>query len=900
MKDLVRVQEVQGSKRRTMPYYFMYSILFIVLAGLIYSVFAKNNKSFVYTLYGDGHICFNSFVYYGRWLRHIGMTLLQEHRLAIPMWDMSVGYGSDIVTTFNWMTIGDPLNILSAFVSADSAEYLYDFLAIFRIYLAGLTFSVFGLYQRRDRTAVLCGSLIYAFCGFSLFAGVRDVYFMSPMVYLPLLLLGVDKVFKKEKPYVLVVTAALAGITNFYFFYMLSVWVFIYGIYRYFMLFGKDGLNFRQIAGWLLKCICYYLIGVAVAAFMLFPRIMKLFDSERFAHQDYIPILYSFDYYRKIFIRFITTESTDYWTHLGYTPLGLIAVFVLWIRKDRKYLPYKIAFVMCVLFMMIPAVGSLMNAGSYVTNRWIWAFSMLVAYIFVVIYPELFQLSVKEKLYLILLCCGYSLLCLIGAETKTFQMAVMNAILLMGLLLLLAGDYMESHPGVWKSLVLFSVFAGIAANGILRYAAFGSNYANGFVDNGTAWKYIHDDLPSRSIENMADADIVRYDSLGTLEPMYNTAMNHNLNGTDFYFSLADGNITRFFDELYVNVEMEHRYKGVDERTILERLAGVKYCIVGEKSVDFVPYGYDEAVVSTDQYTVYENKDALGISYTYDSYLPQEEYDELPAVRKQQALLQCAAVESSALRKAVPTFNERELPYRIEGGEGIEVQQDRIVVSDVNAHVTVSTEAVADSEIYLVWDDILYERRAATDWEESLISYTRNQSTKTQLLYSSKHPFYHNRDDYIINMGYTDEDGPIQIAIQFAQPGTYYYNSLTVTAQPMELVDDRTKRLSNDHLDNLVIEDNKISGTLNLGENKLLCMAVPYSLGWSAYIDGEPVETMRVNNVYLGIEVGPGEHRIVFRYVTPGFYVGLVTSLLGVIGLVGIVIFAEVTKRRKMR
>ena len=891
---------MKGKKRRITNYFFIYSALFIVLTGLIYSVFVKYNKSFVYTLYGDGHICLNSFIYYGRWLRQIGMTLLQEHRLSIPMWDMSIGYGSDIMTTFNWMTIGDPLNLFSAFVSADNAEYLYGFLALFRIYLAGITFSVFGLYQKKDRTAVLCGSLIYAFCGCSLFASVRDVYFMSPMVYLPLLLLGVDKIYKKEKPYVFIVTAALAGITNFYFFYMVSVWVFIYGIYRYFMLFGKDGVSFRQIIGWLSKCVGYYLIGVAIAAFMLIPIIMKLFGSERFAHQDYIPILYSLDYYRKILVRFITTESMDYWTHLGYTPFCLIAVFVLWIRKDRKYLPYKIAFAMCVLFMMIPAVGSLMNAGSYVTNRWIWAFSMLVAYIFVMIYPELFLLSVKEKLYLIVLCCGYSLLCLVGAETKSFQMAVMNAILLMGLLILLAGDYMDGHERIWKSLVLFCVFAGIAANGILRYAAFGSNYANGFVDRGQAWAMIHDDLPSRSIENMADADSVRYDSLGTLEPMYNTAMNHNLNGTDFYFSLADGNVTRFFDELFVNVEMEHRYNGVDERTILERLAGVKYCIVGQESVDFVPYGYDETVVSADNYTVYAKQDALGISYTYDSYLSQEEYDELSAVRKQQALLQCAVVESAVLSKADPVYNERELSYRIEGEQGIEVCEDRIIVTDRNAHVTISVEAMADSEIYLVWDDILYERRSATDWEESLISYTRNQSTKTQLLYSNKHPFYHDRDDYIINMGYIDADGPMQVEIQFAQPGTYYYNSLTVIAQPMELIDGQTQRLSTDQLDNIVIEDNQISGTLDLQENKLLCVAVPYSSGWSAYVDDEPAETKKVNNMYLGIEVGPGEHQIIFRYVTPGLYAGLISSLLGVISLIGVIAYTEVVTRRKMR
>ncbi len=177
---------MQKEKKNNLKYYLAYSVLFLLLSGVIYSVFIRNNKSFVYALYGDGHICFNSLVYYGRWLREIVLTLINEHRFVIPMWDMSVGYGADIIATFNWMTLGDPLNLLAVFFSADQTEYLYGFLAIFRLYLAGLTFSMYGLYQKNEKLPVLGGSFIYAFCGFALFAGVRDVYFMSPMVYLPL------------------------------------------------------------------------------------------------------------------------------------------------------------------------------------------------------------------------------------------------------------------------------------------------------------------------------------------------------------------------------------------------------------------------------------------------------------------------------------------------------------------------------------------------------------------------------------------------------------------------------------------------------------------------------------------------------------------------------------------
>lgn len=885
---------MQEYKKNQKIYYLYYSVAFLVISVLIYSVFTKNHKSFIYALYGDGHICFNSLVYYGRWLRQIIMTLLQEHRLIIPMWDMSVGYGSDIITTFNWMTLGDPLNLLAVFFSADNTEYLYGFLAVFRLYLAGLTFSVYALYQKNEKLPVLAGSMIYAFCGFALFAGVRDVYFMSPMIYMPLLFMGVDKIFKREKPYLFIIVTALAGMTNFYYFYMLSIWVFIYGVYRYVMIFGKDGLSIPRIFRWLCKCIGYYLIGICMAAALLIPIVLKLLGSERFANQDYVPLLYSFDYYWKLIVRFTTTESMEAWTHLGFAPICFTAIIVLFLKKSKKYTPFKLAFVMCVIFLMIPAVGSLMNAGSYVVNRWVWAFSMLVAYIFVIMWPELFRLTTKEKLGIVIVDVCYVILCMIKTEFRTNQLLIMMVILLIGVLAVLSGDYLEKYRNLWKYLILGCVFAGVVANGILRYASFGSNYVAGFVEQGKGWKLVHDDLPSRTLEEMEDSSIVRYDSIGDLEPMYNTAMNHGLNSTNFYFSLADGMITRYFDELNVNVEMEHRYKGVDERTILERLSGVKYCITGHDTEVFVPYGYDKKVTETDTYTVYENENALPIGYTYDSYLTCEEYDNLSAIQKQQALMQCAILETETdrgtLTKASPVFTDEEIPFTMTAEEGIRILDGAIIVSDTNALITLKADVPTHSEIYLVFDGITYENVSVEGSEQSQIIYSRDNCSKNQILYSPKHPFYHGRDDYIINMGYIENKDRMVITVQFAQPGIYHFDNLTVTAQPMDQIDEQTEVLSKDFLNNIEISTNKISGALSLTEEKILCIAVPYSTGWKAYIDGVETKITCVNGVYNGILIGPGEHEVVMRYCTPGLRMGIILVAMGICSFVVIIIF----------
>lgn len=880
-------------------YYLGYSIVFLLIAGIIYYAFYKYNKSFVYALYGDGHICFNSLVYYGKWLREIIMTLVQEHKLVIPVWDLSVGYGADIITTFSWMTLGDPLNLLSVFFSADNTEYLYGFLAVFRIYLAGITFSIYGLYHKNKRIPMLCGSIIYAFCGFALFAGVRDVYFMSPMIYFPLLLLGVDKLFKKERPYIFIFFTALAAITNFYYFFMLSIWIFIYGVYRYFMMFGKAGLRLSEIGKWLFKCICYYITGTAIAAFLLLPIAMQLLSSERFANHDYVPVLYSLDYYWKLLIRFTTSESMEAWTHLGYAPICVIAVAVLYLKKDIKYLPYKISFLMCIIFLMIPAAGSMMNAGSYVVNRWVWAFSMLVAYIFVKIYPELYTLNKKEKMALIFICAGYAILCLLRSEYRTSQMATMQVILLISVLAVLSGDYLENRKHIWQMLITGCVFLGIAANGIFRYEWFGSNYVSGFVEEGKPWRLIHDDLPSREICKMPDAERVRYDSLGDLEPMYNTAMNHGLNGTNFYFSLADGNITRYFDDLGVNVEMEHRYKGVDGRTILERLAGVKYCIAGKDAQAFVPYGYEKEIAVTDDYTMYVNENTLPLGYTYDTYMTYEDYNNLSFLQRQQALLQCAIVEESQLTEAAPVFNEQELEFALESQEGIEILKDKIIVTDTRATLKLEIKQRGNSEIYLVLSGLIYENNNDTDMQQTSVSFCRGESKKEMILYAPEHAFYHGRNDYLLNLGYVKDAGNLYIEIKFSQPGIYYVDDLKAMGQPMDFIDQQTEMLKKDALENIQISTNEIRGSIALKENKILCLAIPYSKGWSAYANGQKLELQRINDVFLGTELLQGDYEIIFTYRTPYLKEGFIITCLGLLGFTGIFVW-EKGKMKKNR
>ena len=113
-------------RKERLRYYSLYTVIFAVLSFLVFFIFIKNGRSFVYESNGEDGIAqhYMSLVYLGNYLRDILHNLFINHKLIIPQWDMTLGLGADVITTMNYYVLGDPLNLLAVFVSPEKTEYL--------------------------------------------------------------------------------------------------------------------------------------------------------------------------------------------------------------------------------------------------------------------------------------------------------------------------------------------------------------------------------------------------------------------------------------------------------------------------------------------------------------------------------------------------------------------------------------------------------------------------------------------------------------------------------------------------------------------------------------------------------------------------------------------------------
>jgi len=888
----------QESKKR-ISYYLFYSLVFVVITALVFSWFYLNKRSLAWR--ADGvrqHLV--AMTYYGEYLRQILRTLVSTGRFVIPHFNFSIGYGSDILTTLNWYAIGDPLNLLFAAVPVSKAGYLYTALVIFRLYLMGVAFSAYCRKLKLPRPSQLFGSLAYVFCGFVLQAMVHP-NFLNPMIYLPLLLIGIEQVFEKQRPYFFIAVVCLAAVTDFYFFYMLTILIILYIVIRFFSLVGKDRI--KSFFSWVGKFALFYLTGLLTACLVFLPVVMYMLSTSRASIHQVINSFYTSSHYLGLIPGFITSGSLGSWVFFGYSALSFVAVILLFTER-KAHTALKFALILLTVFLMLPIVGYVFNGLSYVTNRWVFGYSFVIALITAVMLPDIMK-PTRKQLVIITVAAGLYLLVvvLIGrVGTSGFALAYLIVVLLLLFMWAtrLLNPSSKNKRGVkfdrMSLLIIFLLMAlSIVLGAYYKYAPTQGDFVSQFTGPNAVIRTLTENSSS-VIKSIDDASFYRYDEneYGGQEIVQNRSMLRDVNSTGFYFSLGNRDIIDYFiHDIGLYVHQDCNVYSLDNRTFSSTLASVKYFVVRTGQERYLPYGYNKLVKKAKGYRVYENSYTLPLGYTYDKTIPKATYEKLSPVEKQQAFLQGAVGSLTlSLETTTPAFNDEIIPYRTEEKAGVTYENNAFVVTKKGSSVTLRFLGLKDCETYLYLKNLNY-----SDGKGANVPLTiKSGNIKKKISYQTPaYSWYANQHDYLVNLGYAANQ-KTEITISFNAKGAYSLDDLQVVCQPMSAYGAQVEALKQTTLKNVDIGIDRVTGTISTNKPKLLCLTIPYSKGWSAYVDGKRVNLFKVNSIWCGLNLPAGNHAITLCYATPYFKQGCILSLVGLVLFVIIIVCYERRRR----
>ena len=120
---------------------------------------------------------------------------------------------------------------------------------------------------------------------------------------------------------------------------------------------------------------------------------------------------------------------------------------------------------------------------------------------------------------------------------------------------------------------------------------------------------------------------------------------------------------------------------------------------------------------------------------------------------------------------------------------------------------------------------------------------------------------------------------------FNNQGTYSFDSLEIIEVPMVNYEEKIKKLQNNQMTDIVYGKDFIKGNIDIESNGILQLTTSYSKGWKVYVDGIEKDIIKANCGFVGVEVEKGTHKVEFKYKTPYIDLGIIFSIIGLIGFV---------------
>lgn len=346
--------------------------------------------------------------------------------------------------------------------------------------------------------------------------------------------------------------------------------------------------------------------------------------------------------------------------------------------------------------------------------------------------------------------------------------------------------------------------------------------------------------------------------------------------------------------------------------------------------------------SDKRFVTFKNKYALPLGYCYDSYVTEDVWSKLSATERQELMMKTVYLSGGgypACEEYTKEATDNTIPYTFScGSPEITYEDSRIVTTAANTTLRLEFSGRPNAETYLVisglgfdgvseyelyfgddsvdpnrlynktnWDmlgstDQISIRKEKIFWTDPtapnfIVQDSSGRGQKSFVYSTADDPGATGRHDFLINMGYSEE--PItSITITFPNRGVYTIDSLKVVYSAMDDYEEDINNLRRNTLQNIQLDTDSLTGSISLDKPQILCIAVPYSPGWKAYVDGTESEIYLANGRYMGIELKEGEHVVELNYSRPYQRVGMISSAIGILFMIVYVVIWERKNKSK--
>ena len=886
-------------KHKKLTYVILYSAGFAVMFVLVYLPFIENGISLIWRRDGISQY-FPKAMLFSRNVREMLSNFLQGN-FSAASYTFTLGLGDSIPVKL------EPLYWLHALFAPEDMEIGYEFVMILRMYLSGLSISALLMYLKKDWKITWICSYIYCFSGYTLYACTRHAHLVVAYILLPLLVIAVEEILRKKKWYLGCVLIALSMLCSYYFLYMNTIVLALYFLIRYAFM-PKEQQTWKNFWSYVGCFAGAYILGVGMGSMTIFTSLFNYFGSGRIGGGTVASEslwYYKKDWLNDVYMSLIAPgQGLGYWMKLGMIPLCLLAIVMLFLRKNKKEL--KAAMIFCLLGLPFPIFAYLMSGFGSVTNRWLYIFVLVMTLAVAEALAMIPSLTKRELSILFLTILPYFIMAMYYSRYNTVFYLKALGMLLMTYIVIVFSTRVVGILSQRQMLAAMAILvaAGLAVNGNMLYRSDGANLANEYAVAGGALREARS-ARIKACTEIEDDSFYRVTEAQTKYLNYCASAALGVNSISYFNSTMNGLILEF-DQLMGNGKScMVSHSDFNNRTMLNALACVKYyAALDDDQAEFMlPYGYrryDEREIDGYEFAVFKTDDTLPLAYSYDSVMTTEQFLEHSTEERQELLMKNAVVDSDVLLQGIYREKDSEVSgYEIEPTEidyeNITVDKNKLIIEE-NGKIVFYIDAVPNAEIYLLFKGSVQNQGG----KDSITLEVDNGSGEYLYeIYQENNIYYLEMDKYLINYGY-HEKGISQIELHIADNCEITVDDWAIYCQPMNDFEGEIQALTESVLENITMESDSIRGTISTDTDKLLVFSIPYQNGWSAWVDGKEADLIKTNIMYTGLEIEPGDHEIELRYKMPGVKYGIIVTAVSVGIFILIIIGTSILRKCKSK
>ncbi|WP_432353063.1 YfhO family protein [Sporosarcina sp. A2] len=690
-------------------------------------------------------------------------------------------------------------------------------------------------------------------------------FFSDAMLFLPILLIAVERIMRYGKPGWFIVAVTISMIDNFYFAYINFLLTFIYIAFRWFLPIAKVELKKTQQ---IVQFLVGGLLGAALSAPFFIPAVYGYLNNFRPPFEGDIPL-------------FDMTENILSDGKLVVLPaFAIISLLLFSLYKNRVYRLFALMTVVLAVLHASPAVGSMFNGLSAPQYRWEHIIMLVAGGLVAITLQNWKEIRLKEVSIAVLgMIALYFLFSKMNLEGKPslYSDSLVVLALITGVLAILATVRQFKH---WD----IALWIGIIASCLVTVNLFQEEKLTGNHPNidqvhgqGIPKTFFTSDAYNgdASRELVTELTAIESDPLARIDWMIGTRNNtpivQNFLGMSSYSSILNQHVLHFYlDNLSIDMGRESvsRYAGLGGRANLYSLLNGDYAVRSTKG-NPVPYGFKE-VSRNAEFTAFENEHRLPFVRTTDTVFTEDQLKESPAIAREHAMLSGVVLEdwdepSSSVPSAANLMDKVTIqPVRAS------YENKKLVVTGKDGGIDLKV-----SDVHLLKEDTYVSfnlKRSTADIGFHLkVNDYKTTRKRTDSIYRTR------VNDLTIRV-------PSEEVIRIRVPeGTYSLKDLEFYAEDYATLLDAKKKSAQTSAPEVVWKGGHAHVQLNnANADQLAVMPIPFEKGWSAKVNDKKVAVLKANYAFTGLPIEPGTNTIELTYRPPYFLPSLVVSLVAII------------------